>query len=167
MFPYHVAAEQKRSPSAKANGGYHFKGWQVISGGVTISGDSGPSGGESGPSGPSGGGNGSSGSSGGGNGSSGPSGSGALSDDGVTFSGDRIQGHGPFADAKETDWFYTDMMFVYENSLMTGTSTIAFAPYDNATRTQLAVIFYRMEGSPKVGGKNGFTDVEYGPGTVL
>lgn len=157
MFPYHVAAEQKRSPSAKANGGYHFKGWQVISGGVTISGDSGPSGGGSG----------SSGSSGGGNGSSGPSGSGALSDDGVTFSGDRIQGHGPFADAKETDWFYTDMMFVYENSLMTGTSTIAFAPYDNATRTQLAVIFYRMEGSPKVGGKNGFTDVEYGPGTVL
>ena len=43
---------------------------------------------------------------------------------------------------------------------------IAGRRHDNATRAQLAVIFYRMEGSPKVEGKNSFTDVEYGPGTA-
>ena len=72
----------------------------------------------------------------------------------------------PFTDVKETDWFYKSVMFVYENGLMAGTSATTFDPNSNATRAQLAVIFYRMEGSPKVEGKNSFTDVEYGPGTA-
>ena len=67
-----------------------------------------------------------------------------------------------FSDIKETDWFYKSVMFVYENGLMTGTSADAFDPNSNATRAQLAVIFYRMEGSPKVEGKNSFGDVEQG-----
>ena len=65
-----------------------------------------------------------------------------------------------------TDWFYKSVMFVYENGLMAGTSATTFDPNSNATRAQLAVIFYLMEGSPKVEGKNSFTDVEYGPGTA-
>ncbi len=72
----------------------------------------------------------------------------------------------PFTDVKETDWFYKDMMFAYENGLMAGKSAATFAPSSNATRAQLAVIFYRTEGSPKVEGKNSFTDVVYGPGTA-
>ena len=72
----------------------------------------------------------------------------------------------PFTDVKETDWFYKDMMFVYENGLMAGKNAATFAPSSNATRAQLAVIFYRTEGSPKVEGKNSFTDVVYGPGTA-
>ena len=72
----------------------------------------------------------------------------------------------PFTDVKETDWFYKSVMFVYENGLMVGTSATTFDPNSSATRAQLAVIFYRMEGSPKVEGKNSFTDVEYGPGTA-
>ena len=72
----------------------------------------------------------------------------------------------PFTDVKETDWFYKDMMFVYENGLMAGASAAAFAPDSNATRAQIAVVFYRMEGSPGVEGRNSFTDVEYSPGTA-
>ena len=54
-------------------------------------------------------------------------------------------------------------MFVYEKGLMSGISATTFAPNTNITRAQIAVIFYRMAGSPAVEGKNHFTDVEYGP----
>ncbi len=72
----------------------------------------------------------------------------------------------PFTDAGETSWFFNDVMFVYEKGLMAGTSATTFSPGSNTTRAQLAVIFYRIEGSPEVEGRNGFTDVEYGPGTA-
>ncbi len=72
----------------------------------------------------------------------------------------------PFIDVYVNDWFYNDVMFVYEKGLMSGISATTFAPYTNITRAQIAAIFYRMEGSPAVEGKNNFTDVEYGPGTV-
>ena len=75
-------------------------------------------------------------------------------------------GANPFTDVSTSDWFCDDVMFVYENGLMAGTSVATFEPYSNTTRTQIAVIFYRLEGSPAVEGKNNFTDVEYGPGTA-
>lgn len=49
---------------------------------------------------------------------------------------------------------------------MTGINATTFAPYNNVPCLQPAVIFYRMVGSPKVEGRNSFTDVEYGPGTT-
>ena len=75
-------------------------------------------------------------------------------------------GANPFTDVSTSDWFYDDVMFVYENGLMAGTSATTFEPYSNATRVQIAVIFYCLDGSPAVERKNDFTDVEYGPGTV-
>ena len=72
----------------------------------------------------------------------------------------------PFTDVYGNDRFYKDVMFVYEKELMSGISATTFAPNTNITRAQIAVIFYRMAGSPAVEGKNHFTDVEYGPGTV-
>ena len=72
----------------------------------------------------------------------------------------------PFTDVYANDWFYKVVMFVYEKGLMSGISATTFAPNTNITRAQIAVIFYRMAGSPAVEGKNHFTDVEYGPGTV-
>ena len=75
-------------------------------------------------------------------------------------------GANPFTDMYGNDRFYKDVMFVYEKGLMSGTSAVTFAPNTNITRAQIAVIFYRMAGSPAVEGKNRFTDVEYGPGTV-
>ena len=75
-------------------------------------------------------------------------------------------GANPFTDVSTSDWFYDDVMFVYENGLMADTSATTFKPYSNTTHAQIAVIFYRLEGHPVVEGKNNFTDVEYGPGTA-
>lgn len=72
----------------------------------------------------------------------------------------------PFADVNADDWFYRDVLFSYEKGLMSGMDAAAFAPYANTTRAQIAVIFYRMEGSPAVEGENSFTDVVRGSGTA-
>lgn len=72
----------------------------------------------------------------------------------------------PFADVNAGDWFYQDVLFSYEKGLMSGMDAAAFAPYANTTRAQIAVIFYRMEGSPAVEGENSFADVVRGSGTA-
>lgn len=72
----------------------------------------------------------------------------------------------PFADVNAGDWFYRDVLFSYEKGLISGMDTAAFAPYANTTRAQIAVIFYRMEGSPAVEGENSFTDVVRDSGTA-
>ena len=71
-------------------------------------------------------------------------------------------GANPFTDVSEKDWFYGDVMFVYENGLMLGTSKTLFSPHGTATRGMMATILWRMEGSPIPKGKNRFTDVEDG-----
>ena len=71
-------------------------------------------------------------------------------------------GVNPFTDISEKDWFYGDVMFVYENGLMLGTSKTLFSPHGTAMRGMMATILWRMEGSPVPKGKNNFTDVEAG-----
>ena len=71
-------------------------------------------------------------------------------------------GANPFTDVSQKDWFYGDVMFVYENGLMLGTSKTLFSPHGTATRGMMATILWRMEGSPAPKGKNSFTDVEAG-----
>ena len=71
-------------------------------------------------------------------------------------------GANPFTDVSEKDWFYGDVMFVYENGLMLGTSKTLFSPHGTATRGMMATILWRMEGSPVPKDKNSFTDVEAG-----
>ena len=68
----------------------------------------------------------------------------------------------PFTDISEKDWFYGDVMFVYENGLMLGTSKTLFSPHGTVMRGMMATILWRMEGSPVPKGKNSFTDVEAG-----
>lgn len=68
----------------------------------------------------------------------------------------------PFTDISEKDWFYGDVMFVYENGLMLGTSKTLFSPHGTVMRGMIATILWRMEGSPVPKGKNSFTDVEAG-----
>ncbi len=65
----------------------------------------------------------------------------------------------PFTDVKETDWFYEDVLFVYENGIMLGTSDTTFSPNGTATRGMMAAILWRMEGSPDPSNENPFTDV--------
>ena len=72
------------------------------------------------------------------------------------------EGNPPFTDVSEDDWFYDDVMFVYENGLMEGISETQFGPYETETRGMMAEILWRMEGRPAPKVKNSFTDVEDG-----
>ena len=88
-----------------------------------------------------------------------------LTKDMTVYAGWRVNenpgtGANPFTDVSEKDWFYGDVMFVYENGLMLGTSKTLFSPHGTATRGMMATILWRMEGSPVPKGKNSFTDVE-------
>ena len=90
-----------------------------------------------------------------------------LTKDMTVYAGWRVDenpgtGANPFTDVSEKDWFYGDVMFVYENGLMLGTSKTLFSPHGTATRGMMATILWRMEGSPAPKGKNSFTDVEDG-----
>ena len=90
-----------------------------------------------------------------------------LTKDMTVYSGWRVDenpgtGVNPFTDISEKDWFYGDVMFVYENGLMLGTSKTLFSPHGTAMRGMMATILWRMEGSPVPKGKNSFTDVEAG-----
>ena len=90
-----------------------------------------------------------------------------LTKDMTVYAGWRVDenpgtGANPFTDVSEKDWFYGDVMFVYENGLMLGTSKTLFSPHGTATRGMMATILWRMEGSPAPKGKNSFTDVEAG-----
>ena len=90
-----------------------------------------------------------------------------LTKDMTVYAGWRVDenpgtGVNPFTDVSEKDWFYGDVMFVYENGLMLGTSKTLFSPHGTATRGMMATILWRMEGSPVPKGKNSFTDVEAG-----
>ena len=72
------------------------------------------------------------------------------------------EGNNPFTDVSKDDWFYDDVMFVYENGLMEGISSTQFGPYETQTRGRMAEILWRMEGSPAPKAKNSFADVEDG-----
>ena len=71
-------------------------------------------------------------------------------------------GENPFTDVSEKDWFFDDVLFVYDYGLMVGTGKTLFSPHETVTRGMMATILWRMEGSPIPKGKNRFTDVEAG-----
>lgn len=67
----------------------------------------------------------------------------------------------PFTDVKGKNWFYSDVMYVYEKSIMKGTSETKFEPKTPLTRYMYVTIIYRISGDT---GKypNKFTDVQAG-----
>lgn len=67
----------------------------------------------------------------------------------------------PFTDVRESDWFYDDVVFAYENGLFSGTSDTTFSPNTSMTRAMLVTVLYRLEGQPAVNGRSGFSDVQY------
>ena len=67
----------------------------------------------------------------------------------------------PFTDVLESDWFYDDVVFAYENGLFAGTSDTTFSPNTSMTRAMLVTVLYRLEGQPAVNGRSGFSDVQY------
>lgn len=84
----------------------------------------------------------------------------------VTYDPIEAEWRNPFADVSGSDWFFNDVMYAYQNGIITGTSTTTFKPNDAITRAQAAVIFYRMNGSPAVTGNSPFADIENTPGTA-
>ena len=62
---------------------------------------------------------------------------------------------------RESDWFYEDVAFAYENGLFAGTSDTTFSPNASMTRAMLVTVLYRLGGQPAVNGRSGFSDVQY------
>ena len=85
-----------------------------------------------------------------------------ITDDLPAADAEAEEGNNQFTDVSEDDWFYDDVMFVYENGLMEGISNTQFGPYETQTRGRMAEILWRMEGSPAPKAKNSFADVEDG-----
>ncbi len=56
----------------------------------------------------------------------------------------------PFKDIFEDDWYYDDVMYVYENGLMNGIETDLFSPAMTTTRGMIVTILWRLEGEPTV-----------------
>lgn len=54
-----------------------------------------------------------------------------------------------FTDVAEWDWFHSAVHYVYENSMMTGTSETTFSPGMETSRGMIVTVLHRLEGSPE------------------
>jgi hypothetical protein len=68
----------------------------------------------------------------------------------------------PFKDVSSADWFYGSVLYVYQNGLLTGTSSTAFSPAMPITRAMLVTVLHRLAGVPASSGSNSFSDVAKG-----
>ena len=57
-----------------------------------------------------------------------------------------------FTDVSDSDWFINDVIYTYNNGLMSGTSTspMLFSPHVTLTRAMAVTVLYRLDGSPEV-----------------
>lgn len=78
----------------------------------------------------------------------------------INVSEEKIPVKLPFEDVDESDWYYDEVVNVFEKGLMTGIREEVFSPNEPLLRAQFAVILYRMEGEPEVSDKNSFADVD-------
>ena len=68
-------------------------------------------------------------------------------------------GWNPFTDTGSGDWYYEDVLYVYNRGLMEGTGEHSFSPDGAVTRGQIVTILWRLAGSPVVNFAMDFTDV--------
>lgn len=68
-------------------------------------------------------------------------------------------GWNPFTDVGSGDWFYEDVLYVYNQGLIEGTGADTFSPDAAVTRGQVVTILWRMAGSPAVNFAMDFSDV--------
>lgn len=64
-----------------------------------------------------------------------------------------------FNDVKESDWYYSDVQYVFKKGFMKGMDEGDFNPESTATRAMLATTIYRMAGSPDVAETGSFADL--------
>ena len=67
----------------------------------------------------------------------------------------------PFSDVSADDWFYDPVVWIYNESLMTGTSATMFEPNTSTTRAMIVSMLARMENVTSAADA-GFTDVAAG-----
>lgn len=58
----------------------------------------------------------------------------------------------PFDDVLRTAWYYDELKYVYDAGIMNGITLTDFAPDGLVTRAQVAMVLYRLAGSPSVDG---------------
>lgn len=68
----------------------------------------------------------------------------------------------PFVDVLLEHWFYDAVRYTYENGLMSGISSTAFAPDAVAARAQLVTVLWRLDGMPQVDLPVQFDDMAQG-----
>lgn len=66
----------------------------------------------------------------------------------------------PFVDIKESDWFYDDVMFVFNENIMSGTGENEFSPNTILNRAMMITILHRISGDNSVYDEDIFNDVE-------
>ncbi|OUN13486.1 InlB B-repeat-containing protein [Flavonifractor sp. An9] len=66
----------------------------------------------------------------------------------------------PFVDVPADIWYEDGVYYVYRHGLMDGTSSITFSPDMTTTRSMVATILWRLEGSPVVDYAVPFDDVD-------
>lgn len=54
----------------------------------------------------------------------------------------------PFDDVKPGDWFYNDVVYVYEKGIMDGVDNRVFSPNTTLNRAMFVTMLYRVAASP-------------------
>lgn len=67
-----------------------------------------------------------------------------------------------FTDVEADSWYETAVNYIVRSGIMSGTSSETFSPGLSVTRAEAIMLFYQMEGDPKVSMKNPFSDVPDG-----
>ena len=65
----------------------------------------------------------------------------------------------PFLDVTDSDWFYSDVRYVNEKGLMSGTDKTVFSPNETMTRAMVVTVLWRLENQP-TGNDTTFNDVK-------
>ena len=65
-----------------------------------------------------------------------------------------------FTDVRTTDWYYSSVLYVYNNQIMAGTSNTKFDPNTNLSRAMVVTMLYRAAGEPTVTASSKFSDVK-------
>ena len=64
-----------------------------------------------------------------------------------------------FSDVSDSDWFSSDVRYVNEKGLMSGTGETVFSPNETMTRAMVVTVLWRLEGQP-TGNNVTFDDVK-------
>jgi len=67
-----------------------------------------------------------------------------------------------FLDVSASAWFYDDVMYAYQNGLMSGTELKLFSPGEHVTRGMAATVLWRLARDPGDSEGSAFTDVPSG-----